>query len=120
MRESRETHTPASINLLLGQLKGIVAQLESSKITMEAANVDRVETLRAAGRESGCTALQGFADALRNATNAAAMKALQSRGPALSALSAGPQIGVIPSDLSTQKTTKRKASDKDGSSRKAK
>jgi uncharacterized protein (UPF0210 family) len=110
MKESRETHTPSSLGLVLAQVKGIVATIEAAKILMETTGVEHVETLRKAGRETGCAMLQGFADALRNSVTTAAMKALQSRAPALSALSDAPANGSIHRDSSGQKTTKHKAS----------
>jgi hypothetical protein len=112
MKESRETHTAASIGLLLEQLKAIVASVESSKILLETAEVPSVEVQRASSRVRGTNELQGFADALRDVCRSVAMKALQSRSPALSGLSAGPANGAIHADSSTQKTTKHKASDK--------
>jgi hypothetical protein len=120
MRESRETHTPASVGLLLEQLKGIVASVESSKILLETAGVDHVEVQRASSRTRGTNELQGFADALRDVCRTVAMKALQSKVPALSALSAAPANGVIHADSSVQKDTKRKASDKGSSPHKSK
>jgi hypothetical protein len=120
MRESRETHTPASVGLLLEQLKGIVASVESSKILLETAGVDHVEVQRASSRTRGTNELQGFADALRDVCRLVAMKALQSRAPALSALSAGSDDGSIQSDSSGRKITKHKASDKEPKGHKAK
>lgn len=119
MRESRETHTPASLGLLLEQLDGIVASVKASKILLESAGVAHVETQRAAGRETGCKMLQGFADALRDATRAGAMKALQAQAP-LSALSDAPANGSIHGDSSESKPTKRKPADKSGSRSKTK
>jgi uncharacterized protein (UPF0210 family) len=120
MKESRETHTPGSLALVLAQVKGIVATIEAAKILMESTGVEHVDTLRKAGRETGCAMLQGFADALRNSVTAEAMKALQSRAPALSALSAGSDDGSIQSDSSGRKLTKHKAADKEPRNHKAK
>ncbi len=118
MRDSRETHTAASLGLLLEQLKGIVASVEASKILLESAEVGSVETQRAAARETGCKMLQGFADVLRDATRAGAMKSLQAQ--AVSALSDAVQNGAKHGDSSEQKDAKRKPSDKDGGKRKGK
>lgn len=112
MKESRETHTAASIGLLLEQLKAIVASVEASKILLETAEVPSVEVQRASSRVRGTNELQGFADALRDVSRSVAMKSLQDRAAALSDLSGRPKNGTIHGDSSEQKETKRKAADK--------
>jgi hypothetical protein len=121
MRKSEEWHTADSIDLLLGQLVGIVESIRTSKATLQLAKKESVFTKMADARETGMKKLQGFADALRDATHDVAMKALQEHAvDSLSDLSDVPKNGAIQRDSSEQKPTKNKASDKGKPDAKAK
>jgi hypothetical protein len=114
MRESWETHSPESIDLLLRQIKAILASIDVSRITLETTGKTNVRCRMADARERGMKGLQNFADALRDATHDLALKALQEKAvESLSDLSDGTKNGAIRRDSIGRKTTKSKASDKD-------
>lgn len=112
MRESWEHHSLDSIDLLLGQLRRIVASLEVSRDTLKSTEKPSVRCRMADARERGTKGLQNFADALRDATDELRMKTLQEAAESLSDLSDAPQNGAKQRDSSVQKTTKHPAADK--------
>jgi hypothetical protein len=113
MRESWEHHSLDSIDLLLRQIRAIQASIEVSRVTLETTGKTNVRCRMADARERGMKGLQNFADALRDATHDAAMKALQEHAAeSLSDLSDAPKNGAKQLDSSEQNSTKSKAADK--------
>jgi hypothetical protein len=121
MRESWENHSLDSIDLLLRQIKAILASVEVSRDTLAGTGQTAVRCRMADARERGMKGLQNFADALRDATHGVALKALQDKAvDSLSDLSDVPKNGINQRDLNEQNPTKSKPSDKGRGGSKAK